>query len=76
MKDAIILFEVQKKYKRKSPKILKAKTGRMMFTSKCAVQSSKKLRFYKKQEPSELLHNLTGIELPILIDLPIPNILL
>ena len=28
----------------------------------------KKLKFYKEQEASELLHNLPGIELPILSD--------
>ena len=38
--------------------MLKTKNGRPMLSSKCAVASSKKLRFIKKQEAKVLLGNL------------------
>ena len=36
----------------KNPKVVRAKNGRIMFLSKCAVYDSKKLTFIKEQEAS------------------------
>ena len=47
-----------------------------MLLSKCGVWDSKKSKFIKEQEASEILINLTGIKVPILIDLSISNIFL
>ena len=60
----------------KNPKVVKANKGRIMLLSKCAVWDSKKSKFIKEQEASEILISLTGIKVPILIDLPISNIFL
>ena len=46
-----------------------------MFLSKCAVFNSKKSKFLKEQEARGLLSNLTGVEIPILNDLPLINTL-
>ena len=59
----------------KKPKVEKAKNGRIMLLSNCAICGSKKSRFIKEQEAGTLLSNLTGMKLPILSDLPISNIL-
>ena len=42
-----------------------------MVLSKCSVRNSKKLKFLKEQEARGLLSNLTGVEISILIDLPL-----
>ena len=42
----------------KNRKILKTKNERIMLLSKCAVCGSKKLKFTKEQEASELSSNL------------------
>ena len=39
----------------KNPKVQRAKNGRIMFLSKCAVYDSKKLTFIKEQEASGFL---------------------
>ena len=41
----------------KNPKVVRAKNGRKMLLSKCAVCSSKKLKFLKKQQAKVLLVN-------------------
>ena len=46
------------------PKVIKAKNGRTMLSSKCAVCDSKKSRFMKEQEASRLSSSL-GIETPL-----------
>ena len=46
-----------------------------MLLSKRAVFNSKKPKFNKEQEVKELLSKLTRIKVPIIIDLPIANIL-
>ena len=43
---------------KKKRKILKTKNERIMLLSKCAVCGSKKLKFTKEQEASELSSNL------------------
>ena len=47
-----------------------------MLLSKCSVCNGKKLKFLKEQAARGLLINLTGVKLPVLSDLPIPNTLL
>ena len=44
--------------------MMKTKNGRFMLSSKCAVCSSKKSRFIRKQEAKGLLSNL-GIRTPL-----------
>ena len=46
------------------PKVIKAKNGRTMLSSKCAVCDSKKSRFMKEREASRLSSSL-GIETPL-----------
>ena len=41
----------------KNPKVVRAKNGRKMLLLKCAVCSSKKLKFLKKQQAKVLLVN-------------------
>ena len=48
----------------KNPKVVKMQNGRVMLSSNCAVCGSKKLRFIKNQEASELLSSL-GIRTPL-----------
>ena len=45
----------RKNTKSKNPKVVKTKNWRMMLLSNCAVCNSKKSRFTKEQETSELL---------------------
>ena len=45
------------------PKVSTTSNGRTMILSKCAICSSKKSKFIKKQEAKELLSNL-GIRTP------------
>ena len=54
----------------KNPKVVRAKDGRIMLLSKCAVCNGKKSKFLTEQEAKGLLSNLTGINLPILSDIP------
>ena len=39
---------------------VRAKNGRIMLSSRCAVCNSKKLKFLKEQEARGLLNNLLG----------------
>ena len=39
----------------KNPKVVRTKSGRIMLLSKCAVYDSKKSKFIKEEEASELL---------------------
>ena len=48
----------------KNPKVVRAKYGRTMLLSKCAVCDSKKSKFIKEQEVSGLLSSL-GIKTPL-----------
>ena len=48
----------------KNQKIAKTKKGKIMLLSKCAVCDSKKSRFMKEKEASELLSSL-GIGIPL-----------
>ena len=48
----------------KNQKVVKTKKGRIMLLSKCAVCDSKKSRFMKEKEASELLSSL-GIGIPL-----------
>ena len=48
-------FKCRKNTKSKNPKVVRTKNGRIMPLSKCAVCDSKKLKFIKEQEASELL---------------------
>ena len=61
IKHVDILFKVQKKKKNRrniDSKMLETKNSRLIFTSKCAICGSKKLRFIKEQEAEGLLSNL------------------
>ena len=57
---------MQKKYgtESKNPKVARTKNLRIMFLSKYSVFDSKKLKFIKKEEASELLSSL-GIKTPV-----------
>ena len=68
-------LKCRKNTKSKNSKVAKTKNGRIMLLSKCAVCSSKKLKFIKEQEGKELLSKLGGNKVPILGDWPIANIL-
>ena len=59
-----ILWRVEKNKESKNPKVVKAKNGRAMLLSKCAVCNNKKSRFMKEQEASGLLSSL-GIQTPL-----------
>ena len=48
----------------KNPKVAKAKNGRIMLLSKCAVNDSKKSKFIKEREANGLLSSL-GIKKPL-----------
>ena len=55
----MLLFEVQKKYRKQKPKNCKDyKNGIIMLLSKCAVRNSKKSRSNKEREASGLLSSL------------------
>ena len=66
-------FKCRKNTESKNPKFVRPKSGRIMLLSKCVMCNSKESKFFKEQEAKELLSNLTGIRVPILIDLPILN---
>ena len=51
-------LECRKNTESKNPKIARMKNGRTMLLSKCAVRDSKKSKFIKEQEASELLSSL------------------
>ena len=51
-------LKCRKNTESENPKIGKAKSGRIILLSKCAVRDSKKSRFIKEQEVSGLLSNL------------------
>ena len=51
-------LECREKTDSKNLRVVKTKNRRMMVLSNCAVSGSKKLRFVKKQETSEILRNL------------------
>ena len=57
-------LKCRKNTESKNPKVGRAKTGRIMILSKCAVCNSKKSNFIKEQEASELLSSL-GIKTPL-----------
>ena len=59
-----ILWRVEKNKESNNPKVVKAKNGRTMLLSKCAVCNNKKSRFMKEQEASGLLSSL-GIQTPL-----------
>ena len=47
-----------------NPRVSKTNNGKTMILSKCAIYGSKKSRFIKKQEASEILRNL-GFKTPL-----------
>ena len=57
-------LKCRKNTKSKNTKVGRTKNGRIMLLSKCAVCESKKLKFMKEQEASELLSSL-GIKTPL-----------
>ena len=57
-------LKCRKNTESKYPKVLKAKNGRKMLLSKCAVCDIKKSEFIKDQEASVLLNSL-GIKAPL-----------
>ena len=54
----------RKNIESKNSKVARAKNGRIMLSSTCAVCDSKKSNFMKQQEASELLSSL-GIKTPL-----------
>ena len=66
-------FKCRKNTESKNPKFVRPKNRIIMLLSKCVMCNSKESKFFKEQEAKELLSNLTGIRVPILIDLPILN---
>ena len=52
------MFKVQRNRESKNWKAVKAKSGRLMLLSNCAVCNSKTLRFVKEHEAIELLSSL------------------
>ena len=54
----------RKNIESKNSKVARAKNGRIMLSSTCAVCGSKKSNFTKQQEASELLSSL-GIKTPL-----------
>ena len=57
-------LKCRKNTESKNPKVVKTKNGRIMLLSKCVVCNSKKSKFIKEQEASELLGSL-GIKSPL-----------
>ena len=57
-------LKCRKNTESKNPKVVKTKNGRKMLLSKCVVCNSKKSKFIKEQEASELLGSL-GIKSPL-----------
>ena len=57
-------LKCRKSTESKNPKVARAKNGRIMLLSKCAVCNSKKSKFLKQQEASGLLSSL-GIKKPL-----------
>ena len=51
-------LKCRKNTESKSPKVAKAKNGRTVLLSKCAVCDSNKSKFIKEQEASGLLNSL------------------
>ena len=51
-------LKCRKNTESKNPKVAKTKNRRIMLLSKCAVCDSKKSKFIKQQEASELLSSL------------------
>ena len=58
-----------------NPKVVRAKNGRIMLSSRCAVCNSKKLKFLKEQEARGALSNLLVVKVPIFSDIPVLNTL-
>ena len=63
-------LKCRKNTENKNPKVVRAKNGRIMLLSKCAVYDSKKLKLIKKQKASGLLISwgikITLNEIPLL----------
>ena len=57
-------LKCRKNTESKNPKVAKTKNGRITLLSKCAMGDSKKTKFIKEQEASELLSRL-GIKIPL-----------
>ena len=57
-------MKCRKNTKSKNPEVARAKNGRIMLLSKCAVVNSKKSKFIKEEETSLLLSTL-GIKAPL-----------
>ena len=68
-------MKFRKNTKSKNPKVVKTKTGRTMLLSNTVVFDSKKSKFIKEHQASEILGNLLGTRIPILGDLSLTNIL-
>ena len=68
-------MKCRKNTKSRMPKVIRTKNERIMLLPKCSVCNGKKLKFFKEQKARGLLSNLTGIQIPILNNLPIINAL-
>ena len=68
------MFKCRKNTESKKPKVEKTENGGVMLSSNCAVCRSKKSRFIKEQEASEILSSL-GIR-TLLSQIPLLGIIL
>ena len=66
-------LKCRKNTENKNPKVVRTRNGRKMLLSKYSVCNSKKSKFLKEQEAKGLLSNFTGINIPVLRDLPALN---
>ena len=59
-------LKFRKNTESKNPKVVRAKNGRIMLLSKCAVCDSKKLKFIKEQEAKGIWDSLTQTPNPFI----------
>ena len=65
-------MKCRKNTESKNPRVVRTKSGGIIILSKYSVCNNKELVFIEKQERG-LLSNLTGVKIPIKIDLSLRN---
>ena len=68
-------LKCRKNTESKNPKVVRTKNGGIILLSKYSVCNSKNLAFIDKEEIRRSLRNLTGVKIPIKIDLSLRNTL-
>ena len=66
-------LKCRKNTESKNPKVVRTKSGGIILLSKYSVCNNKELVFIGKQEIRGSLSNLTGVKIPIKIDLSLRN---